>query len=70
MTIRNFADWVKAGFNIMKSNPPQCASLDDRIFIDETNSTWNVVLATLNNCEVDSVFQTHSKLVALNLKNG
>ena len=69
-TIRNFDDCVKAGFAIMKSNPPQCASPDDRTFTDETNSTWDVVLAALNNCEVESVFQTHSKLVTLNLKNG
>ncbi len=69
-TIRNFNDCVKAGFSIMKSNPPQCASPDDRTFTDETNSTWDVVLAALNNCEVESVFQTHSKLVTLNLKNG
>lgn len=69
-TIRNFDDCVKAGFAIMKSNPPQCTSPDDRTFIDETNSTWDVVLVALNNCEVDSVFQTHSKLVTLNLKNG
>ena len=69
-TIRNFDDCVKAGFAIIKSNPPQCASPDDRTFTDETNSTWDVVLAALNNCEVESVFQTHSKLVTLNLKNG
>lgn len=69
-TIRNFDDCVKAGFSIMKSNPPQCTSPDDRTFIDETNSTWDAVLEALNNCEVHSVFQTHSKLVTLNLKNG
>jgi hypothetical protein len=39
-TIRNFDDCVNAGFSIMKSNPPQCATLDGVIFIDETNSTW------------------------------
>ncbi len=69
-TIRNFDDCVNAGFSIMKSNPPQCATPDGRNFTDETNSNWNVVLATLNNCEVESVFQTHSKLVTLKLKNG
>lgn len=68
--IRNFDDCVKAGFAIMKSNPPQCTSPDDRTFIDETNSTWDVALTALNSCEVESVFQTHSKLVTLNLKNG
>jgi len=69
-TIRNFGDCVNAGFAIMKSNPPQCATPDNRTFIDETNSTWDVVLTNLNNCEVESVFQTHSKLVTLKLKNG
>ena len=69
-TIRNFDDCVRAGFSIMKSNPPQCITVDDRTFIDETNSTWEAALAILNNCEVKSVFQTHSKLVTLKLKNG
>lgn len=70
VTIRNFDDCVNAGFSIMKSNPPQCATPDGRNFTDETNSDWNVVLTTLSNCEVESVFQTHSKLVTLKLKNG
>jgi hypothetical protein len=69
-TIRNFDDCVNAGFTIMKSNPPQCATPDGRSFIDETNSTWDIVLTSLNNCEVESVFQTHSKLVTIKLKNG
>ena len=69
-TIRNFDDCVKAGFTIMKSNPSQCTTVDDRIFIDETNSTWDAVLTALTNCKVKSVFQAHSKLVALKLKNG
>ena len=69
-TIRNFDDCVKAGFSIMKSNPPQCATVDGRTFTDETNSTWDVALTALNSCEVESVFQTHSKLITLNLKNG
>jgi len=69
-TIRNFDDCVNAGFSIIKSNPLQCATLDGRTFIDETNSTWGIVLATLNNCEAESVFQTHSKFVTLKLKNG
>jgi hypothetical protein len=54
----------------MKSNPPQCATVDDRTFTDETNSTWDIALIALNSCEVESVFQTHSKLITLNLKNG
>lgn len=69
-TIRNFDDCVSAGFAIMKSNPPQCATADGRTFTDETNSTWDVALSALNNCEVKSVFQTHSELVTMNLKNG
>lgn len=69
-TIRNFDDCVNAGFSIMKSNPPQCTTPDGRNFTDETNSDWDVVLKALNNCEVESVFQTHSKLVTLKLKNG
>lgn len=69
-TIRNFSDCVNAGFSIMKSNPPQCATSDGRSFIDETNSTWEMALINLNNCEVESVFQTHGELVTLKLKNG
>ena len=69
-TIRNFDDCVNAGFSIIKSNPPQCATPDGRNFTDETNSTWDIVLATINNCETESIFQNHSKLVSLKLKNG
>lgn len=69
-TIRNFGDCVNAGFSLMKSNPPQCTTPDGRNFTDETNSDWRVVLTVLENCEVESVFQTHSKLVTLKLKNG
>lgn len=69
-TIRNFADCAKAGFSIMKSNPPQCATPDGRNFIDETNSTWEMALLAINNCEVESVFQNHGELVTLKLKNG
>ncbi|HOZ36523.1 MAG TPA: hypothetical protein PLR18_01700 [bacterium] len=69
-TIGNFNDCVNAGFSIMKSNPSQCTTPDGRIFIDETNSDWSVALMALNNCEVESVFQTHSKLITLKLKNG
>lgn len=35
-TIKNFADCVNAGFSIMKSNPPQCATPDGRTFAEET----------------------------------
>lgn len=69
-TIRNFNDCVQAGFPIMKSKPPQCATPDGRTFREETNSTWGIVLATLDSCEVRRVFQNHSKLVVLDLKNG
>ncbi len=69
-TIVNFDDCVKAGFSIMKSNPPQCATIDDRIFIQESNGDWEAALKFLENCEVEKVFQTHSKLVTLDLKNG
>ncbi|MFA5154936.1 MAG: hypothetical protein WC453_00730 [Patescibacteria group bacterium] len=69
-TIRNFDDCANAGFPIMESDPPQCATPDDRNFTDETNSKWSIVLTALNNCEAKSVFQTHSKLVMLKLKNG
>ncbi len=69
-TIRNFDDCVEAGFDIMKSNPPQCATPDGRNFTDDTNSSWAMVLTALGNCEAESVFQTHSQLVTLKLKNG
>ncbi|MDD4304779.1 MAG: hypothetical protein PHG92_04860, partial [Patescibacteria group bacterium] len=68
--ITDYNSCVRAGFSIMKSSPPQCATLDGRNFTDETNSDWNIVLAALKNCEVERVFQTHSKLVILKLKNG
>ncbi len=69
-TIRNFDDCVKAGFAIMKSNPPQCTTIDDRIFVQESNGEWESALIFLENCEVERVFQTHNKLVTLDLKNG
>lgn len=68
--IRNFADCVSAGFNIMKSNPPQCTVPDGRIFTDDTNSSWDIVLTALNDCQVESVFQAHSRFVSVDLKNG
>ena len=69
-TIVNFDDCVKAGFAIMKSNPPQCVTADDRVFIQESNGEWETALKLLENCEIKAVFQTHSKLVTLDLKNG
>ena len=69
--IRNFDDCVAAGFAIMKSNPPQCRALDDGpIFVQETNSTWEQAVKAIYNCEVEKVFQTHSRIVTLTLKNG
>lgn len=68
--IVNFDDCVNAGFSIMKSNPPQCATPDGRNFIQETNSTWEMAVQAANNCEVKKVFQAHSRVVKLTLKNG
>ncbi|MDD5144706.1 MAG: hypothetical protein PHW72_01115 [Candidatus Pacebacteria bacterium] len=69
-TIRNFDDCILAGFSSMESNPPQCALPDGRIFFQETNSTWEAALQSINNCEIEKVFQTHSRIVTLMLKNG
>jgi type II secretory pathway pseudopilin PulG len=68
--IKNFDECVVAGFSIMKSNPPQCQVLDGNIFIQETNSTWEMAVRAINNCEVEKVFQTHSRIVTLTLKDG
>jgi hypothetical protein len=68
--IVNFDSCVMAGLSIMKSNPPQCATPDGRIFIQETNSTWEQALLAVNNCAVEKVFQMHSRIVTLALKNG
>lgn len=68
--IKNFDECVSADFSIMKSNPSQCATPDGRTFTDETNSTWKMAVQAINNCEVEKVFQTHSRLVTLMLKNG
>jgi len=68
--IRNFDECVVAGFAIMKSNPPQCQALDGPIFVQETNSTWEQAVRAINNCEVIKVFQAHSQIVTLTLKNG
>ena len=68
--ITDFDSCVEVGFQILKSNPAQCQTIDGRIFIQETNSTWEQALLAVNNCEVEKVFQTHSRLVTLALKNG
>jgi len=68
--IKNFDECVAAGFSIMKSNPPQCTTLDGRSFTDQTNSSWEMALFAINNCEVSKIFQTHSQIVTLTLKNG
>jgi hypothetical protein len=69
-SIRNFDDCVAAGFPIMKSNPLQCQTTDDRTFIQQTNSTWETAVQAIYNCEVEKVFQAHSRIVTLTLKNG
>jgi uncharacterized protein YlzI (FlbEa/FlbD family) len=68
--ITDFNSCVMAGFSILKSNPPQCATPDRRTFIQETNSTWEQALLAVNNCEVEKAFQKHSLIVTLTLKNG
>jgi uncharacterized protein YlzI (FlbEa/FlbD family) len=68
--ITDFDSCVMAGFPILKSNPAQCQTVDGRTFTQETNSTWEQALLAVNNCEVEKVFQTHSRLVTLTLKNG
>jgi uncharacterized protein YlzI (FlbEa/FlbD family) len=68
--IIDFDSCVMAGFSILKSNPAQCQTIDGRTFIQETNSTWEQTLLAVNDCEVEKVFQTHSRLVTLTLKNG
>jgi len=37
--ITDYNSCVNAGFSIMESNPPQCATLDGRTFIQKINST-------------------------------
>lgn len=68
--IRNFEECVAAGFSIMKSNPLQCQLPDERILVQQTNSTWEMAVAAVNDCEVEKAFQTHSNIVTLELKNG
>jgi hypothetical protein len=40
--ITDFDSCVMAGFSIMKSNPPQCATPDGRTFTQEINSQETV----------------------------
>ncbi len=68
--ITDFDSCVMAGFLILKSNPAQCQTIDGRTFIQETNSTWEQAILAVNNCEVVKVFQAHSRIVTLTLKNG
>ncbi|PIT87998.1 MAG: hypothetical protein COU29_04285 [Candidatus Magasanikbacteria bacterium CG10_big_fil_rev_8_21_14_0_10_36_32] len=67
--IKNFDDCVNAGFSIMKSNPPQCLTPDGKNFTDETNSTWEMAIQAVTNCEVEKIFQSHNRLVTLKLRN-
>jgi len=69
-SITNFEECVSAGFSIMKSNPEQCAIPNGKVFVRETNSTWEMAVKAINNCEVEKIWQTHSKVVTLILKNG
>jgi len=69
-SIRNFDQCVAAGFDILKSNPPQCQVPGGEAFTQETNSTWGMAVEAVNNCEVNEVFQTHREIVTLTLKNG
>jgi predicted NAD-dependent protein-ADP-ribosyltransferase YbiA (DUF1768 family) len=68
--IVNFDDCVNAGFSILKSNPPQCATPDGRTFVQETNATWEMVQKALCACEVERVFQSHARIVKVELKDG
>ncbi|MFA6896641.1 MAG: hypothetical protein WC242_05595 [Candidatus Paceibacterota bacterium] len=67
--ITDFDSCVMAGFSILKSNPAQCQTIDGRIFVQETNSTWEQALLAVNNCEVRKAFQKHRLIVTLTLKN-
>lgn len=69
-TIRNFNDCVSAGFSVIKSDPPQCATSDGRSFVDETNSAWGTAVQAILNCEIEKAFQTRDRIVTLDLKNG
>jgi hypothetical protein len=69
-TIKNFDECVSAGFSVIKSNPLQCTTPDGLIFSDGTNSTWEMAVEAVNNCEVEKVFQAHSRVTTLTLKNG
>jgi uncharacterized protein YlzI (FlbEa/FlbD family) len=68
--IIDFDSCVMAGFPILKSNPAQCQTIDGRTFIQEANSAWKQALLAVDSCEVEKVFQTHSLIVTLTLKNG
>jgi hypothetical protein len=66
--ITDFDSCVMAGFSILKSNPVQCQTIDGRTFVQETNSTWEQALLTVNNCEVKKSLSNTQRLVTLTLK--
>lgn len=68
--ILNYDDCAAAGFSILKSNPPRCALPDGRVFVQETNGSWESATSAVNNCEVKRAFQTHDRIVTLELKSG
>ncbi len=68
--INSFDECVAAGFSVMESNPPQCSTPDNRTFIQETDSTWEMALIAIGDCAVEKVFQTHDRVVTLTLENG
>lgn len=44
--------------------------IEDLDIIEANNNSWERAILAVNNCEVVKVFQTHSKIVTLTLKNG
>lgn len=68
--IRNYDECIAAGFAMMKSNPPQCATPDGRSFTQKTNTSWDALVKTIQSCEAISVMQTHERLVRVRLADG
>ncbi|MDD5109667.1 MAG: hypothetical protein PHI63_00440 [Patescibacteria group bacterium] len=68
--IQDFDACVMAGFSVMKSNPPQCRTVDGRTFVQGTERAWQYALQIIRNCGVEKVSQTHRRVVSLALKSG
>jgi len=68
--VTDFDSCVMAGFQVLESNPVQCLTIDERTFSQESNSAWDQAVLAISNCEVEKVFQAHSRIVTLTLKNG